>query len=128
MDDNTRLKVEFPVGEFTVVVEQPTPEQLFVLALSRQPKTDQEQGRLVGRVVKVMERLLGDQWYDVIESGLIDETLTVTQMMELVGDVLQFEWAKHAPEPDPEPIAAEYEAATADAPTKRPAPRVVGRG
>lgn len=130
MDDNSRLKVEFPLGELTVVVEQPTPEQLFVLALSRQPKTDQEQGRLVDRVVRVMEKITGDQWYDVIEAGLINEQITVSQLMELVGDVLQFEWAKYAA-PDEVPAGTHLgtdEPLTTVVPDMRPAPRVVGRG
>lgn len=120
MDDNSRLKVEFPLGDLMVVVEQPTPEQLFVLALSRQPRTDQEQGRLVTRVVRVMEKITGEQWYDVIEAGMIDETITVTQLMDLVGDVLQFEWTKQDT-PGPEPVDL------GPVPNKRPAPRVVGR-
>lgn len=123
MDDNkTRLQVEFPVGAFTVTVLEPTGEQMFVLGVSREPRNDKEQAQLVERLVRILRRLTGEQWFSVIESNLIDEEMTVTDVLTLTEDIMRFPWAEHhkttgtPPEPE-QPVT--------EAP-ERPAPRVVG--
>ena len=122
MDDNTqRLKVEFPVGDLKVIVEQPLSGQLFALSMSRRPTSEKEGVKLAQRATRVIEALTGEQWYSVIEDGLISGTLEVSDLMQLLEDVVAFPWAKHqAPEPERELENEVPETVT------RPAPRVVG--
>lgn len=123
MDDNkTRLQVEFSVGAFTVTVLEPTGEQMFVLGVSREPRNDTEQMQLVERLVRILRKLTGDQWFSVIESNMIDEEMTVADVLTLTEDIMKFPWAKHhkATEALPEPEQPVIEA------IERPAPRVVG--
>lgn len=122
MDDKQRLKVEFPVGDFMITVMQPTGEQQFVLAMSRQPKTDQDTVRLVTRLTSIMQRLTGEQWFSVIEENMIGERLTVSDLLTLVEDVLSFKWADHVPAQE----APEHDRSAVDLEPARPAPRVVG--
>lgn len=122
MDDKQRLKVEFPVGDFMITVTQPTGEQQFVLAMSRQPKTDQDTVRLVTRLTSIMQRLTGEQWFSVIEENMIGERLTVSDLLTLVEDVLSFKWADHVPAQE----APEHDRSAVDLEPARPAPRVVG--
>ena len=97
MDDN-KLKAEFPIGKCTVIVTEPAPGQMFVLALSRQPAPEDEVGRekLVRRLLRVLEALIGEQqWYDVIEEGMITEQIAPEELVKLAGEVLRFNWSEH---------------------------------
>jgi hypothetical protein len=122
MDDTQRLKVEFPVGDFKVIVQEPLPGQLFALSMSRRPTSGGEGVMLAQRVTRVIEALTGEQWFTVIEDGLISGTLEVSDVMDLLQEVVTFPWAEHrkAPEPESEPENEAPETVT------RPAPRVVG--
>jgi hypothetical protein len=123
MDDNTqRLKVEFPVGDLKVIVEEPTQGQMFVLSMSRRPQNEGEGKKLAERVTRVLEALTGEQWYSVIEDGLISGELQVLQLMDLLGEILKFPWAEHRKAPEPETRLENEVAET----VTRPAPRVVG--
>lgn len=125
MDDTQRIKVEFPVGDFKITVKEPTGEQMFVLAMSRQPKTEADTVRLVTRLTTIMQKLTGDQWFDVIEANMVDELMTVGDLLTLVEEMLSFPWAEHhKPQPVPETVPDELVAEFA--PKDRPAPRVVG--
>lgn len=122
MDD--KLKVEFPVGDLKIVVSEPTEGQQFALALSR-TSSDGDRTRLVQRLLRVLESLVGpEQWYDVIETALIEGAMSPEQLVKLGGDVVSFPWHKHrkpvdVPAPDLEGIPATGNAA---------GPRVVSGG
>lgn len=121
MDDTQQLKAEFPLGDLMIVVSEPSPGQHFALSLSR-TATDQDQERLVRRVLKVMEALTGpEQWYGVIEDALISGTVTPAQLMDLAARVLQFPWSEHRAVTKPEPLPEE-------GPTPGPVPRIISGG
>lgn len=100
MDDT--LKVEFPLGDFKIVVSEPTDGQLFALALSRTSK-DADRERLIRRLIRVLEMLTGpEQWYDIIEDALISGDLTPEALVKLASDVFEFPWKEHhKPQPAP---------------------------
>lgn len=125
MDDI--LKVEFPIGDqgVTLVLSRPTDAQLFVLALTRQPKTDDEKMKAVQRIVRVLETLSGDQWADVVEEGMITGTLTPLDLLGVVNDVIKFPWAEHAKTAEAE---AALDSTAVEPEPVRPAPRVVSGG
>lgn len=101
MDDKT-LKVSFPVCSTEVIVSEPTDGQRMALALSQNPTDRQSVVRLVRRVARVMENLMGqEQWDDVIEGGLISGDIEPNDLMGLVGDVLSFDWSLGVPEQTP---------------------------
>jgi hypothetical protein len=125
MDDN-KLKAEFPIGTSTVVVTEPSPGQMFVLALSRKPQSDDAASveKVVRRLLRVLEALTGEQqWYEVIEEGMISGEITPEQLTRLAVEVVQFDWA------GPRPAAAEtvLHDPSID-PVTRPAPRIVSGG
>lgn len=95
MDDNT-LKVSFPLGDSTeVTVRQPTDGQALVLSLTRLPSRDdvKAQHRVITRIMRVMESLVGnEQWENVIEEGLLDGSLSVIELLELVESIVTFDW------------------------------------
>jgi hypothetical protein len=125
MDDN-KLKAEFPIGKRSVIVTEPAPGQMFVLALSRKPAPEDATGRekLVRRLLRVLEALIGEQqWYDVIEEGMIMEEITPDELVKLAGDVMQFNWAEHR---DQEPEQASPDPFVE--PVTRPVPRIVSGG
>lgn len=98
MDDTKKLKAEFPIGKSAVIVTEPAPGQMFVLALSRKPAPDDQEGRekLVRRLLRVLEALIGEQqWYDVVEEGMITEEISPDDLMKLAGDVMKFNWSEH---------------------------------
>lgn len=95
MDDDKKLKVEFPLGEFKIIVNEPTEGQLFALALSRTSK-DSDRVRLVTRLIRVLEALIGpEQWYDVIEDALLGGTMDPEAVVKLAADVFEFPWKDH---------------------------------
>lgn len=113
MDDTQKLKAEFPLGELKIVVTEPSPGQLFALALSRN-STDTDMERTVRRLVKVLEALIGpEQWYGVVEDALISGQVTPQQLLAMGGSVLEFPWNDHRapdtvqPAKNPEPLPAD---------------------
>ena len=99
MDDDKKLKAEFPLGNHMIVVTEPSPGQLFALALSRNAKdTDADRTRIVFRVLKILEALTGpEQWYGIIEDAMISEEISAEQLLGLAMAVFQFPWAEHRP-------------------------------
>lgn len=95
MDDNT-LKVSFPLGDSTeVTVRQPTDGQALVLSLTRMPSESdvKAQHRVIQRIMRVVESLVGkEQWENVIEEGLLDGSLSVIELLELVQSIVTFDW------------------------------------
>lgn len=135
MDDDKIMKVSFPVGTggAEVIVSRPTPAQAFVLALSRKPgdgaDAAQDVQRLVRRIVRVMEQLMGrDAWDSVIEEGLITGTLAPDDLNQLVVDVLRFDWTLGVTDEVKERIVEEAKDPGYLPPSLRPAPRVVSGG
>lgn len=123
MDDT--LKVEFPMGDVKIVVSEPTEGQLFALALSRTSK-DADRARLVQRLIRVLEMLTGpEQWYDVIEEGLISGTLTPESLVKLASDVFEFDWKAHRPAA---PVPAAVNRPNTDVTDSASGPRVVSGG
>ncbi len=125
MDDTQRLSAAFPIGNTTVTVKEPTGAQLLVLSVSRAPKEGSETARLVRRMFRIMEGLMGQaQWDDVIEDGVASETLDETDLLQLVQDVIGFPWAEHhKPQPTQEP---DHSRDAAEVITeKRPTPHIV---
>ena len=126
MDDDKTLKVSFPVGDTgTVTVSQPTDGQRMALALSQNPTDRASMIRLVRRVARVMENLMGsEQWEEVVEYGLINGTLDPNDLMTLVSDVLTFDWTLGAKQEVPSPAPSE----PAQPPVPDRTPRVVSGG
>lgn len=119
MDDSTRLKAEFPLGDkLKIIALEPTPAQHLVLGLTRAPKDGDGDAimRLVRRLFGVIEALVGkDAWYDVIEDGLINGTISEMELVTFARDVMNFDWASHHKQQDrpaedvpgePEPVRA----------------------
>lgn len=111
MDDN-QIKVSFPLGsgDLEVMASRPTEGQMFVLALSRKPTNDDKQGqfRMIQRVTRVMESLVGPDQWSMIEDALMADEITVMELMSLVGSIMQFDWSlgvqeEPATEPAPAP-------------------------
>lgn len=119
MDDDKKLKAEFPLGDHMIVVTEPSPGQLFALSLSRTNK-DADRARTVVRILKILEALTGpEQWYGVIEDAMISEEISADQLLGMAMTVFEFPWAEHRPQdtaPEPEPSAA---------PATVPQPRII---
>lgn len=123
MDDT--LKAEFPIGKATVIVSEPAPGQKFVLALSRVPEEtdDVAKERLMRRLLRVLEAIIGEQqWYDVVEDGLISLRIQPQDLFALALDVLQFDWAAH------HAVKSTEEVSPPAGTEARPAPRIVSGG
>lgn len=101
MDDN-QIKVSFPLGsgDFEVMASRPTEGQMFVLALSRKPADNDPQGqfKMVQRVTRVMESLVGAEQWSRIEDALLTGEITVMELMSLVGSIMKFDWTLGAQE------------------------------
>lgn len=126
MDD--KLKAEFPLGNHMIVVTEPSPGQLFALALSRNAKdTDADRTRIVFRVLKILEALTGpEQWYDVIEDAMISEEISAEQLLGLAMAVFQFPWAEHhAPDPTDYTLQAAIGQAEVEPLPAAPQPRII---
>lgn len=135
MDDDDKLKAEFPLGdELSVVVREPSEGQILVLALSHvRPDADKAtQWRVAKKLFSILERLVTPTvWYEVIETALIEERLSPTELLKFAREVTEFKWDEHRPSPEPEPQDgfAEADALMAKAmDTPRPGPRIVGSG
>lgn len=123
--DDREVKVSFPVGGTEVIVTRPTQEQIVVLALSKPPSKDDPKAllRLVKRVTGVMEAVMGsEQWDSVVEDGLICGTLKVSELFDLVQDVITFDWTLGVPQGGV-PVEQEH-----TAPEPKRGPRVVSGG
>lgn len=122
MDDNTTVKAEFPIGDSgkTVVVSRPTDQQMFLISLSRKPSTPAESRRLIQRLFGVLEMLMGEeQWYDVVEYGLMRSEFAPDDVFSLARDIMNFEWPTGTDNISPD---------SAPATPERPAPRLVSGG
>lgn len=98
--DDSRLKVEFPLGdELKIVVHEPTSAQGFVLMLALKPGgggTREETVRLVHRMFAVVEALVTQEvWDSVIEQALIHGRITEVDLMQFVRDIARFNWGAH---------------------------------
>jgi hypothetical protein len=130
MDDSTRLKAQFPLGDTgdTFVVMRPTEGQLLMLAISREPSTKDDLGPLIRRMFSIMRKVMGAQEWQRLEDAMIDETYTVTELLNFVQEVVTFRWSDHSP--DTIPLPADHSAAARNVITQegaavRPAPRVI---
>jgi hypothetical protein len=127
MDDDT-LRVEFPLGDTTIVVTEPSDQQLFLLVLTRKPQDGDvaDSMKLVKRLFRVFEKIVGeDQWENVIEEGLLEARFTPNQVMQLISDVIRFPWSEHSKAVQ---TAAEEAAPVPVVEAKRPGPRIVSGG
>jgi hypothetical protein len=105
MDDSTRPSAEFPLSQESVTVSRPTDSQMLVLAMSRTPaEGDAESARrLVQKMFRILESCMGsDAYFRVIEDGLIDGTLSHTDVLDLIQRIMQHDWdgdiaEEHAP-------------------------------
>lgn len=125
--DDSRLKVEFPLGdELKVVVHEPTSAQGFVLMLALKPGgggTREETVRLVHRMFAVVEALVTQEvWDSVIEQALIHGRITEVDLMQFVRDIARFNWGAHR---DEEQKQIESEEPDVVAMPARPEPRVI---
>lgn len=94
MDDTVTRKFPAYKGGPEIEVSRPTDGQMFVLALSREPSSGQEQLRLVRRLMKVLESLTGtEQWDRVIETAMIDGSMTPFDLVGFAQTILQFDWS-----------------------------------
>lgn len=123
--DDSRLKVEFPLGdELKIVVNEPTSAQGFVLMLALKPGgggTREETVRLVHRMFAVVEALVTQEvWDSVIEQALIHGRITEVDLMQFVRDIARFNWGAHR---DQELPGSEEPDAVPEPP--RPEPRVI---
>lgn len=121
MDDT--LKVEFPLGDSTIVVRRPSSNQMFALSVLRRPGSDDPVAthQYVTHVVSFLEKLTGpEQWFSVVQRMLAEE-VGPEELLQLIGDIVAFDWNAHAT--DTPAVAAPEPAAAA-----RPAPRVVSNG
>lgn len=122
MDDNT-LRVAFPVGNTEVIVTRPTDGQALALALSREPKNKDERVKLIRRLARVLEAVMGpEQWDSVFEAGMIDGTIPPEALASLSADIIGFDWDSLTPDPEPGDINALDEPEPV---MTRPGPRIV---
>ena len=125
--DDTKLRAEFPIGKRTVIVTEPSEGQMFVLALSRRPADGDAAAteKLVRRLLRVLEALVGDdQWYNIIEDGMISEEISPDELVKLAAEVVRFDWSAHRPDLPQEDPAVVLGREQDD----RPAPRIVTGG
>lgn len=93
MDDE--LTHEFQIGPTgpKIKVKRPTAAQMFVLVLSRESGDPGEQVRLVKRLTRVLEALIGvPVWDSVIEEGMISGTIEPIALLDFTRDIIRFDW------------------------------------
>jgi hypothetical protein len=124
MDDT--MKVEFPLGNRSVIMSRPSEGQLLAITILRMPKEGDEPAvkhRFLQRIIRFLEVLAGAGQWQEIEDGLLAEEIEPGDLLTLFSDVTQFDWAGLAkaqarpsrrPEDESEP--------------ERRAPRVVSGG
>lgn len=135
------MRVEFPVTDtVSVTMTRPTEGQMLALSLSRKSGNREDNFKLVQRIGRILEALMGpEQWDSVFEEGLISGEIPPQAFVQLANDVLQFDWSGAAePLLGPEPDQTSYDgtvrvpedrAEIIDKPKPtRPAPRVVSGG
>lgn len=130
MDDSTRLKAQFPLGDTgdTFVVMQPTEGQLLMLAISREPSMGDDLGPLIRRMFAIMHKVMGPDEWQRLEDAMIDEKYTVTELLNFVQEVVTFRWSDHSPDTIPIPSApapANVNVITQEGAAVRQAPRVI---
>lgn len=135
MDDDKTLRVAFPIGETgdTLTLKQPSPAQLLTLTMLKVPEGSGTGAmfKMVQRLFRIIESLAGPDEWDRLQDGMADESYSVEEVLQVVQDLVGFNWKEADPGPDtppglilPEVIADPVPTA---APVMRPAPRVVGR-
>jgi len=125
------MRVEFPLGASgeTITVTRPTENQLFALTLLRKPTEGSDhktKHHFIERVIRFLERLTGTEQWSRVEELLFDDVIGAADVLALFGDIMEFEWDKHAPQAQAQ-ADAEAESGMVAVPT-RPAPRVVSGG
>lgn len=128
MDDSTRLKAQFPLGDSgdTFLVTQPTEGQLLMLAISREPGTGDDLGPLIRRMFAIMRKVMSQDEWQRLEDAMIDEKYTVTELLNFVQEVVTFRWSDHSRDTVPlPPTPAPANVITQEGAAVRPAPRVV---
>ena len=82
------------VPPLTVTAPRPTEAQMFVLALSREGGEGTERMRLIRRLMRVLELLIGQQqWDNVIETAMLDGRMAPTELAALAMRIFTFDWA-----------------------------------
>lgn len=139
MDDDKTLRVAFPIGETgdTLTLKQPSPAQLLTLTMLKVPEGADTGAmfRMVQRLFRIIESLAGPDEWDRLQDGMADESYSVEEVLQVVQDLVGFNWKEADPGPDTtspnvsvdrfgDPVYPETPTAVAPA---RPAPRIVGR-
>jgi hypothetical protein len=123
MDDT--MKVEFPLGNRSVIMSRPSEGQLLAITILRMPKEGDEPAvkhRFLQRIIRFLEVLAGAGQWQEIEDGLLAEEIEPGDLLTLFSDVTQFDWAGQAATPETHHVAE-----TIPEPERR-APRVVSGG
>ena len=126
------MKVEFPLGNRSVIMSRPSEGQLLAITILRMPKEGDEakvKHRFLQRIIRFLEVLAGPEQWQEIEDGLLAEEIEPGDLLTLFSDVTQFDWAAHATDALAEAIEREEikQGARVPAPERR-APRVVSGG
>jgi hypothetical protein len=97
MDDTMKHTFEIATDAgppLTVTATRPTEAQMFVLALSRESVEGTERMRLIRRLMRVLELLIGQQqWDDVIETAMLEGRMAPTELAALAMRIFTFDWA-----------------------------------
>lgn len=119
------MKVEFPLGNRSVIMSRPSEGQLLAITILRMPKEGDEPAvkhRFLQRIIRFLEVLAGAGQWQEIEDGLLAEEIEPGDLLTLFSDVTQFDWAGQATTPETRHVAE-----TIPEPERR-APRVVSGG
>ena len=114
------FEIETDAGpSLTITATRPTEAQMFVLALSRESVEGAERMRLIRRLMRVLELLIGQQqWDNVIETAMLDGRMAPTELAALAMRIFTFDWASLEKAQDtPAPLReeeGEYEDAIAN--------------
>lgn len=127
------MKVEFPLGNRSVIMSRPSEGQLLAITILRMPKEGDEPAvkhRFLQRIIRFLEVLAGAGQWQEIEDGLLAEEIEPGDLLTLFSDVTQFDWEAHDPRNDAIQHAIEREEAKqglSPEPERR-VPRVVSGG
>lgn len=126
MDDNeTRPVVEFPFDGGYLAIKRPTESQMMLLAMSR--ATD-DPSKLIRRLLQMMEKLAGPEAWSQIEEKIMDEVLSIRDIVALLSDVAKYRWADLSKGPEAPAEVSPEGTGRVDPEPPAPQPRVVKRG